>query len=196
MRQRLPIATKNAKGRSVALTAETLVNMYVEQAPDGARSPVALIGCPGLLLFSEIDTALIRGMHWVPVNGTLWVVCGLKLYKVRKTGAATLIGNIGGYGRVSMADNGVQLVITTEAITYIVTLASDTLTPVTDSDFPNADTVAFLGGYFFFNNNQSGSSGQLFWSEIYEGTTYDALDFATAENAPDNLGIVTEPHRS
>ena len=95
---------------------------------------------------------------------------------------------------MSMSDNGTQLVITTEAITYIVTLASDTLTAVTDSDFPNADTVAFLGGYFFFNNNQPGSSGQLFWSEIYEGTTYDALDFATAENAPDNLVAVWRDH--
>ena len=190
MRQRLPIATKNSQGRSLRLSAELLTNMYAEQAPDGARSQVVAVGCPGAIEFADISTSLLRGVYWVSSNKTLWVVCGHVLFKVSAGGVATSVGAIGGFGRVSMSDNGVQLVITTEAITYIVTLATDTLTAVTDSDFPNADTVAFLGGYFFFNNNQTGSSGQLFWSEIYEGTTYDALDFATAENVPDNLVAV------
>ena len=194
MRQRLPIATKNSQGRSLRLSAELLTNMYAEQAPDGARSQVVAVGCPGAIEFTDISTSLLRGVYWVSSNKTLWVVCGLVLFKVSAGGVATSVGAIGGFGRVSMSDNGVQLVITTEAITYIVTLATDTLTAVTDSDFPNADTVAFLGGYFFFNNNQTGSSGQLFWSEIYEGTTYDALDFATAENVPDNLVAVWRDH--
>lgn len=194
MRQRLPIATKNSQGRSVKLSAELLTNMYAEQAPDGALSPVVARSVPGFALLSNIGTAFVRGLHWVPGNETLWCLVGTTLYKISESGTASSIGTVGGYGRASMADNGTQLIITTEAITYIVTLASDTLTAVTDSDFPNADTVAFLGGYFFFNNNQVGTSGQLFWSEIYEGTTYDALDFATAENVPDNLVAVWRDH--
>lgn len=190
----LPLATKSAQGRSIPLTAETLVNMYAEQAPGGSRSGVIAVGCPGILGFADISAGFVRGVHWVPGEGTLWVVVGLVLYKISEAGTATNIGAIGGYGRVSMADNGTELVITTEAITYIVTLATNTLAAVTDSDFPNADTVAFLGGYFFFNNNQTGSAGQLFWSEIYGGSTYDALDFATAENVPDNLVAVWRDH--
>ena len=191
---KLPLATKSAKGRSVSLSAELLINMYAEQAPSGSRSGVIAVGCPGFLEYADISSDFVRGMHWVPGNGTLWVVVGLVLYKISEAGTATNIGAIGGYGRVSMADNGTELVITTEAITYIVTLATNTLAAVTDSDFPNADTVAFLGGYFFFNNNQTGSSGQLFWSEIYGGSIYDALDFATAENVPDNLVAVWRDH--
>jgi hypothetical protein len=191
----LPLATKAAKGRSVALTAETLVNMYAEKSPQGARNAVTVIGCPGAALFSTISADdYIRGVYWVPSAGDLWVVAGLSLYKINSFGSSSTIGAIGGYGRVSMSDNGTQLCITTEAITYIVTLASDTLSAVTDSDFPNSDTVAYLGGYFFFNNNQPGSEGQLFWSELYEGSDYDALDFATAENAPDNLVAVWRDH--
>lgn len=196
-RGKIPIATKSAKGRSLSLTAELLVNMYAEAAPDGARSKVAAIGCPGLSLFSSIGTGFgdyIRGLYYVTGNQTLWCVVGLTLYKISSAGTATNIGTIGGYGRVSMADNGVELVIVSEAITYVVTLASDTLTPVTDSDFPNADTVAFLGGYFVFNNNQSGSDAQLFWSSLYSGGAYDALDFATAENVPDDLVAVWRDH--
>ena len=189
-----PLATKAAKGRSTPVTAELLVNMYAEAAPDGARNPVTAIGCPGLRLFSELPDDNIRGVYYVAGNGTLWVVAGLALYKITASGAFSSIGTIGGYGRVSMADNGVEMIIVTEAIAYVLTLASDTLTAVTDSDYPNADTVAALGGYFFFNNNQSGSRGQMFWSAAYDGGSYDALDFATAENASDNLVAVHRDH--
>lgn len=192
-----PIATKQAKGRSTPLTAEMLVNMYAEQAPDGARNQVAAIGCPGLSLFSDISTAwgsYIRGLYHVTGNDTVWCVVGLTLYKVSSAGVATSIGTIGGYGRVSMADNGVELVVVADSISYVVTLASDTLTAITDSDFPNADTVAFLKGYFVFNNNQTGSKGQIFWSSLYGGATYDALDFGTAESLSDNLVAVWRDH--
>ena len=120
-----PLATKAAKGRSTPVTAELLVNMYAEAAPDGARNPVTAIGCPGLRLFSELPDDNIRGVYYVAGNGTLWVVAGLALYKITASGTFSSIGTIGGYGRVSMADNGVEMIIVTEAIAYVLTLASD-----------------------------------------------------------------------
>lgn len=190
-----PIATKQAKGRSAPLTAEMLVNMYAEQAPSGARNDVSAVGCPGFWLFSTIATtwgSYIRGVYHVPANNTLWCVVGLTLYKISSAGVASSIGTIGGFGRVSMADNGVELVIAAGSITYVVTLAGDSLAAITDSDFPNADTVAFLKGYFVFNNNQA--KGQVFWSALYGGAIYDALDFGTAESLSDNTVAVWRDH--
>ena len=151
---RLPIATKSAQGRAVPLTAESLVNMYAEVAPGGSKSPVMAISCPGVSVFSSIHTGkLMRGLYFSNSNNSLWAVIGLKLYKVSADGSTLVVGTVGGYGRVSMADNGTQLVVATEAITYVVVMATNTLIPITDNDFPNADTVAYLGGYFAFNNN-------------------------------------------
>lgn len=56
---RLPLATKRGQGRSIPLSAERLINMYAEKAPDSAKSPVVVHGCPGYQVFSESSSETI-----------------------------------------------------------------------------------------------------------------------------------------
>jgi hypothetical protein len=117
-----------------------------------------------------------------------YVVSGNRLYN----GDGDLLGTIPGSGLVSMADDGTQLVIVTGLLkSYVYTVAGG-LAEITDEDFPSASSVDFLDGYFLFSEPDS---GRFFISAINDGTDFDALDFATAESAPDDLVCVFVDHR-
>ena len=192
---RIPIAKKRGQGRSIPLSAEMLVNMYAEAAPDDAKSNLVVHGTPGITQFSTLDArARIRGMHYMTAEEILWVVCGTTLFQVASNGVATIRGTIGGAGRVGMSDNGFELIITSPGVSYSYNTRAPTLKPVvptltqiTSSDFPDARTVSFMDGFFVFTNSREGSRGQFFISASYDGRVYDASDFATAEQYPDNL---------
>jgi hypothetical protein len=87
-------------------------------------------------------------------------------------------------GRVDITDNGTQIIIVDGPSGYIYNTATATFAQITDPDFPGADTVTFLNGYFIVNKP---NTGQFFISTIYDGLTWSALEFATAESNPDNL---------
>jgi hypothetical protein len=181
---RLQIASQSASGRSKAVNAERLVNMYAEQA-DG-KSNVALHGTPGLLLDAIYGAGPIRGIRFM--SGTRYVVSGNRLYNA----LGSVLGVVNGSGPVSMADNGEQLVIVTSANTGYVYSLSGGLVTITDPDWPGATSVDYLDGYFLFTEP---NSGIFFISALNDATDIDALDFASAESAPDHLVRVFVDHR-
>ena len=70
---------------------------------------------------------------------------------------------------------------------YILTYATNVFAQVTDLDFPSASSVTFLAGYFIVSEV---NSGRFYVSALNDGTSWDALDFASAESSPDNLSKV------
>jgi hypothetical protein len=63
---------------------------------------------------------------------------------------------------------------------------------ITDPDFAGAVTVAYLDGYFVFNQPNS----QIIWvSQLLDGTSVDPLDFASAEGSPDGVVGLISDHR-
>lgn len=180
---------KRGVGRSEPLSPENLVNMFASVAPKNARSAVSIDGVPGKILRTAIGENPLRGL-WA-MDGILYAVSGPALYSISSAWVGTELGTINGANRVGMADNGTQLCIVNGPDGYIYTV-SDGLEQITDPDFPGADTVAFLDGYFIFNNP---NTGQFFISSSLDGTMYDAADFATAESFPDPLLAVFVDHR-
>jgi len=89
--------------------------------------------------------------------------------------------------RVSMADNGTQLMILIPGGNgYIFTESPDTLTEITDVDFrANGEPqhVAFLDGYFVVTTDTK----KFIISSLNDGLSYNALDFGTAEADPDDI---------
>ena len=137
--------------------------------------------------------ALIRGLYRTVADGNLYAVHGSSLISVSSTGATQNLGIIAGSGRVGMADNGTQLCIVSGAKGYIYDTANG-LSEISDADFPGADTVTFIDGFFVFNNSTPSQKSQFFISDLLDGKTYDALDFATAERYPDSLTRVFADH--
>lgn len=193
MRHQIP--AKIGKGRSIPLSPELLVNMYAEKAPDSAKSSFVVHGTPGFTLFSTIDSgkANIRGLYRTLSGGALYCVVDQTLYSISSAGTPSSLGTIGSSGRVYFAESPSEIVIVAGPSGYTYN-ATEGLELITDDDFPGATSVTYQDGYFIFTNRQNAQKDQFFISKLLDGEMYDALDFATAENYPDNLVRVFADH--
>lgn len=193
---KVPFATTCYQARSLPLSAQRCVNLFVETAPNDARAPVILYGTPGLVSLGTVGNGPIRLLH--EMGGILYCVSRDQLYSVNSSGVGTLLGTLAGPPLTDYAlqgaDNGSQLVIVNTGTGRATVYDADTatLTPVNDSDFPRASSVSYVDGYHVFTRPDT---GQWFISDLLEATSYDALDFATAETYPDNLVRVFVDHR-
>jgi hypothetical protein len=117
---------------------------------------------------------------------TLGAITGGSNYQL---GLAALVGSgIGGSDIVGMSDNGFQLCIVSGQARagWILDTNPQSATfgfqQITDPAFYPANTVSFFDGYFIFDRL---GTNEFFLSNLYDGTTYNALDFASAESQPD-----------
>lgn len=176
------LATGSQQSRSLPLNAQRCINFFSEHQPKDAKSQVPLFGRPGMVQTNIAGIGAIRGL-WL-FNTSVYAVSGSELYLVGLGGTTTLVGSgIAGSGLVSMADNGTQMAIVNGAQGYIYTLAAG-LIPISSAAFYPADKVIFFDGYFVFNRK---GTNQFFLSALYDGLTYNGLDFASTESSPKAL---------
>ncbi len=179
---RIPFAVQSYRSQSLPVSAQRCVNMYCEKQPPDAKTDVAVFGCPGIVEFAVCGTGPVRGMH--RMGGVPYVVSGDRLYSISATGVSTdLGGSISGNGPVSMDDNGSQLVIANGTNGYLYS-ATVGFVLISDPDFNAAETVQFFDQRFYFDWK---GTNKFFGSDILDGTSYNALVFASAETRPDNV---------
>lgn len=187
-----PILGGSYVTRSVNAADNRCVNLFSEAIPEGSGGKEAgfLMRCPGLRLLATVGTGPIRGL-WV-TNGVAYVVSGSEFYSLSTSYTATLIGTVSGTGPVSMADNGTQIFIACNPLSYIYNVSTLVFAQITDVDFPGAGSVGYLDGYFVFNEPGT----QKFWvTSLLDGTSVDPLDFASAEGYPDDVVALIVDHR-
>lgn len=183
----LPIANGFYKSDSLPISAQECTNWYpnIVQVP-GALQQETLFGTPGLVEVGEatgVDRAG-RGAH--VKAGIYYGVHGDGLYSVDDEITFTNVGTVEGTGRVSMADNGTQLMILVPGGKgYIYNEAAGTpFQEIVDVDFTangNPQHVVFLDGYFVVTTDTK----KFIISALNDGLSWDALDFGTAEADPD-----------
>jgi hypothetical protein len=190
-----PILGSAYVARSVNVADARMVNLYPEVVPEGGQMPAYLNRAPGLQLQQTVGAGPIRGLWPQPGSATgFYVVSGAEVYLLASpTATPTLIGAIAaGTHPVSIADNGDQVIFVTNPQAYVYTQSTATFGQVTDPDFPGAVTVGYIDGYFVFNEPDS----QRIWvTSLLDGTQIDALDFASAEGAPDGVVGIIVDHR-
>lgn len=186
----LPIASYRLPSPSAS--SSYLLNCFVEQAPkDGSKQPALLRRGCGIRAWGGVDSDIIsvRGMH--VMADVLYAVIGTNLYRVSSAGVATDIGDVPGGERVSMADNGTDLVIVRpngDGYHY------DGATTVQISDpvylgFGGAIRVGMLDGFFVFLRPDS---NQVFNSGL-NAVTFNGLDIFSAEGASgDVIGLLVD----
>jgi hypothetical protein len=187
-----PILGQTYVARSVNAADARMVNLFAEVLSEG-KEAAFLQRAPGLRKLNTIGNGPIRGL-WAfsPQDGVGFVVSGTQLYKIDNAYTATLIGTVAGTGPVSIADNGTQLFIAANGPSYIYNNTTNAFGQITDPDFPGAVTVAYLDGYFVFNEPNS----QKMWvTQLLDGTSIDPLDFASTEGSPDGLVAVLSNFR-
>lgn len=173
--------------RSPYVSAKQIINMFCEKRPAGEKSTLVAYRTPGLVLFSDFGgTSPARGARYVETINKAYVVVSNVLYEVDTLGAFTNRGTLlTSSGRVSMSDNGVQVMIVDGTYGYIYNTNTLVFAQITDVDFPaNPTTVTYLSRRFdvtFLN------SSRHYWSDIDDGLSWDTLNFANAEASPDPI---------
>lgn len=171
--------------RSLPFNAQRTVNLFPIK-DEGGKEVSALYGTAGKRLFANIGLGPIR-QEFTSANGRFFAVSNSKLYEVDSLGASSELGSLDSSdGIVTMAENNTQLAICDGSKLYILTYSTNDFQKITVASFPTSvGIVTFIDGYFVVNENDT---GRFYISGINDGlSSWDALDFATAESSPDNL---------
>jgi hypothetical protein len=193
--KQIPLFGSETKGLSQFLSSQRRVNCYYELIPSGEKDAnVVIRGTPGYFQFTQLPSTPIKG--GIVVNQTLYVVAGMSLYSVNQAGVSTLLGVMSNITNniVALASNGLQILISTGSLGYTYTIATNTLAQITSGGYPQSTASnCFLNGFFIVNNP---GTSQFYISDVYDGTTWEALQFASAEVIPDNLLAVSALHNN
>jgi len=163
------------------ISVQDCINMYPEVEKQGSQSRVVLRRFPGLKSFMDLGGSPIRGMK--VHAGILYAVASAGLYSVSVSGIAVFIGTIAGSDIVSMDSDGTNLTIvngTATAYNY----DGSSLSVISDLDFVSSSKVIYLDTYFAHLRTDT---NQFFLSESGSATSFNALDKASAEGAPEDV---------
>ena len=183
--EKIPFLGASYEARSLKLSAQKTVNMYLDKGTDG---DMALMPFFGLKSVATVGTGPHRGA--IEHGGNMYVVSGKEVYKVTDQEVISLAGTMNtGAGDVGMASNGTYLIIVDGQDGWL--WDGSTLDQITDADFVDAVQIVFLDGYFIVNKP---GTGEFYISGLYptktnliNGSGWTSLDYATAEADPDNL---------
>lgn len=188
MQIRLPI--ESYQHRSRPASPARLVNVMAEQKPEDARGPVMLTRTPGVASWATVGPGPIEGMF--SAHGLLYVVSGGALYSVTSTPTATVRGAVGSSTEIDMDANDTSLVVVSPPDAYHYTPGTTTFAQITDADFLGAGDVEFVDNYLLFREP---STGVFFGADLGSASSFDALNYATAEGHPDELVGMKVDHR-
>lgn len=177
---RFPFGTQAYQHRSLPLSAQEMVNAYLEPAAPTAKTYAAVVATYGIANFAAAGTGPIRG--GIVANDLIYVVSGNSFCSIDAVGEVTVIGTIPGVGACDLAASEATVMIVTANQGFYYNGA--TLQVISDPDFPGAEWVENFDGYYVIG---APNSGEFFISANRAPNSWDGLDFATAEKYPDNL---------
>lgn len=192
MKITIPLVGGSYAHDSLPFDAQTCVNLFPEGGGKNSKAAGILRRRPGLSLFATISgIGAIRGMYETS-NNRLFAVRGSALVELSTAGVVTSRGTLSTtFGPVKMTDNGEDLGIADGTSVYKLTLATNTLATVSSPNCPSTTpSLDFVDGYIFgFNPSAtiSGYLGEFQHSDLYDLSTWDALNFYNAEGSPDAL---------
>ena len=165
--------------------AERTVNLYPIVDQQG-KEVASLYSTPGLIEFADVGAGDIRGCFKSENNGRVFFVSGTELYEVDSSGSGTALGNLlTSNGYVSIAEGSTYMAICDGVNLYSLEYDTDTFAKVTDADLPTSvGYVTYIDGFFVVNEN---NTGKFYRSDSEDPTSWDPLEFATAESSPDSL---------
>jgi hypothetical protein len=152
--------------------------MFLEQAKTSEQG-VDLLSREGLAQSSAVGSGPINGIFSKQgcFGGDLFTISSNMLYH-----ETTPLGTIIGDGPVSIDGSDNEVVVTRGDTAY--SYDGVDLQPIAFPDGANVRAVCFINERFVFVRD---GTAKFYWSDILDGRTVDALNFATAERQPDQL---------
>lgn len=169
---------------SRAINAQRLINMRLEIDTANGKTPVSLVGLPGYkTVKSDFPAAPVRGF-WLAQERAFAVV-GFNLYELLPNLSHVARGTLTtGEGPVSIADNGLQMIVVDGLGHLLLDLETGAIRTNIPNFPPKATHVVAVDNTFVANE---GGTQRFNVSAVGDGYTWNALDFASVEAAPDNL---------
>jgi hypothetical protein len=176
----IPLFDLKQKGRSSNVTACRTINFFPHTLPG---NEVVLYGTPGCEpLGYGVYGPSVRGAIFA--DGVLYYAQGSSFGKIVNDNFQVIGTTAVGTNRIQMEFNGFQILQLIDGLIWIYDISTGTLTQFVQSGFPLMGSLVYLNGYFIATE----LDGQrFFWSNLYNGAVWDALDFASAESTPDGL---------
>lgn len=182
------------ESQSKIAASDRLVNWYLEKMEvPGQKAEYVAYPAPGFQAFATPGTPG-RGRGIYMVNGRVFAVVGSKLYEVyidgtiaeRGTGLNDLDGSPVTW--CSNGDGGGQIGITACSKFYVYDLDANTLSFVLDGP----THCGLIDGFALVVDPQTSS---LKWSALEDFATFDPLDVAQRNDAPDRWGALVIAHK-
>jgi hypothetical protein len=193
--RRIPLPLESYEYLSQPLTQKRLLNFYAEAAPDDSRTAAALVTTPGLAPFEFTITFGAGPVTAINTDrpGIIYAVSGTHFWRAYLPfGTTTFVvedlGEVGTPGGANYPQNlmptiapGITgCVVCIPPRAYTCTHGGP-LNQIT-GDFPGANSVTYLDGYWVFTNDDL--DGSFFCSRLLDPDNYDALDFAHTDAVP------------
>lgn len=172
------------EGRSKNVGTVRYINLF----PDIVGKEVVAFGTPGLQAFKNLGPAPTRGLY--VLGGLLYVVQGNALYSITTAGIATKITDTLStvVGPVWITDDGNYLVITDGTDGYTYRPSTGIFAKITDVDFPALPgACTFIDGRVLVVHE---GTQNFFASDAYNPTSWNALNFGTAQADQDNIKTI------
>lgn len=179
----VPIPLGFYQSPSETISIQRCINWIPTVIEMPGLNQTALFQPSGIVERNQTGLGKGRGAH--TMKGVPYFVVGNTLVSLNENNTINTHGTISGTVRVSMADNGTNLVIVVPGgDAYAFNNETNVLTQTTDPDFQTSDSVTFYRGFFVFTTTDG---KQLFVSNLNAPLTFDALDFGSAEGDPDRI---------
>lgn len=159
------------------------------ESPSGkTKTGWVLIPRPGLIRFAKLGSSTgVRAEFEINDRAFGIGVNGARntFYEVKADKSVVTYGNLAGDRRPQISASETQLMILSGGLGYIFQFATNTLTQITDSDFPiGAIKVEFINGVFLVLKPDS---QEFAFSDFNNGLVWNGLDFADVEGVPGNM---------
>jgi len=179
----LTFATQSkASLRSLGYSGERLVNLFLRKSEGVSKYP--LVGRSGTVEFADVG-APVRNM--VSMGGALYAVAGDTVFKV-VSGSVTDVGKVSRIGIVYMSSSANEVAIVVDRKYYVCDGAATTQYSTGAITEPHG--VTYQDGYFIVSGNIGTRRDGITVSGLDDGTTFNPLRFAFAENSPDGIQAI------
>jgi len=187
-------------GEFIGLTRDLAYNRAINLIPElvdtkDGKAVGAMYGAPGYTLFGTVGSGPLRQLYTAS-DGTLYALSGNGLYSINSSGSGTLRGQAyTSSGNVSLTDNGAndQIFMVDGTAGYCLNTSTGAFTvplpgalDVTPSSLAYQDGVAVV--------NDSGTN-QWYQSNLGDLSTWQALNFSSADATPDQIVTMYDIHR-
>jgi len=157
---------------------EDLINFLVEVDQDKAKlRPVA-----GEELHVDTGQPLLAEMK--QVNQSLWCVSNGTFFRIDRLGSAAPLGTVIHDDNTTISGNLDMTLVSAEGQLWAWDGASFDRVDLTGARFEDVGAVGFLGNYSIITEREG---NQFQWSELADGKSWPALNFARAEADADKI---------